>query len=76
MGYGPTKTDRPKHPLLVHAIATLCKPNQDPAQLRLSLIAIAQVLITCAGCARSHSWTLLSWDTHSLPIGASLVGAC
>lgn len=55
MGYGPTKTDRPKHPLLVHAIATLCKPNQDPAQLRLSLIAIAQVLITCA---QSHSWTL------------------
>jgi hypothetical protein len=73
MGYNPTKTDRPKHPLLVHTIATLCKPNQDPAQLRLSLIALLKfsspVLSPILG-------PLLSWDTHSLPIGASLVGAC
>jgi hypothetical protein len=58
---------------LLHHPTRDVKPNQDPAQLRLSLIALLKfsspVLSPILG-------PLLSWDTHSLPIGASLVGAC
>lgn len=43
--YNSTKIDRPRLTLLVGLHAVLCKPNQDPAQLRLSLDQTAPPLL-------------------------------
>jgi Integrase core domain len=44
-GYNSTKTDRPRLRFLVDPHAALCKPNQGPAQLRLSLDQAAPALL-------------------------------
>jgi hypothetical protein len=45
LGYNSSKTDRPRLTLLVGPHAALCKPNQGPAQLRLSLEQAASPLL-------------------------------
>jgi hypothetical protein len=64
-GYNSTKNDRPRLPLLVGPHAALCKPNQGPAQLRLSLDQAAPPRLRQLPDELSHTPVLYLLPVHT-----------
>jgi hypothetical protein len=71
VGYNSTKTDRPSLPFLVGPHAALCKPDQDLAQLPLSLYQAAPPRLSRRPDELSPTPLL-----YLLPVHMSLLSLC